>query len=93
MADLYWQTSWPMDHRPWIAPELYAPPSFEAYSQNRDPTMEAILSCREHLPGLVRPKHAGRESVRAVTFARFADAETARCMCVMMTRWSSASVS
>ena len=51
VADLYWQTSWPMDHRPWIAPELYAPPSFEAYSQNRDPAMEAILSCREHLPG------------------------------------------
>ncbi len=51
VADLYWQTSWPMDHRPWIAPELYAPPSFEAYSQNRDPAMEAVLSCREHLPG------------------------------------------
>ena len=51
VGDLYWQTSWPMDHRPWIAPELYAPPSFEAYSQNRDPALEAILSCREHLPG------------------------------------------
>ena len=51
VADLYWQTSWPMDYRPWIAPELYAPPSFEAYSQNRDPAMEAILACREHLPG------------------------------------------
>jgi hypothetical protein len=51
VADLYWQTSWPMDHRPWIAPELYAPPTFEACSQNRDPAMDAILSCREHLPG------------------------------------------
>jgi hypothetical protein len=51
VADLYWQTSWPMDHRPWIAPELYAPPTFETYSQNRDPAMEAILACREHLPG------------------------------------------
>ncbi len=51
VSDLYWQASWPMDHRPWIAPELYAPPSFEAYSQNRDPAMEALLSCREHLPG------------------------------------------
>jgi hypothetical protein len=51
VADLYWQTSWPMDHRPWIAPELYTPPTFEAYSQNRDPAMEAILSCHEHLPG------------------------------------------
>jgi hypothetical protein len=43
VADLYWQTSWPMDHRPWIAPELYAPPAFETFSQNRDPAMEAIL--------------------------------------------------
>jgi hypothetical protein len=50
VADLYWQTSWPMDHRPWIAPELYAPPSFLAYSQNLDPAMDAVLSCREHLP-------------------------------------------
>ena len=50
VADLYWQTSWPMDHRPWIAPELYAPPSFLAYSQNQDPAMDAVLSCREHLP-------------------------------------------
>jgi hypothetical protein len=40
-----------MDHRPWIAPELYAPPTFESYSQNRDSAMEAILSCREHLAG------------------------------------------
>jgi tetratricopeptide (TPR) repeat protein len=51
VSDLYWQSSWPMDHRAWIAPELYAPPSFEAYRANRDPAMEAILACREHLPG------------------------------------------
>ena len=51
VADLYWQTSWPYDHRPWIAPEIYAPPTFAAYSQNRDPAMEAILACHEHLPG------------------------------------------
>jgi hypothetical protein len=51
VADLYWQTSWPGDHRPWIAPELYAPPAFESYRQNRDPAMEAILACGEHLPG------------------------------------------
>jgi hypothetical protein len=51
VADLFWQTSWPMDHRPWIGPDLYAPPSFETYSQNRDPAMEAILSAGEHLPG------------------------------------------
>jgi hypothetical protein len=51
VGDLYWQTSWPMDDRPWIAPDLYTPPTFEAYSQNRDPAMEAILACHEHLPG------------------------------------------
>lgn len=51
VADVYWQTSWPEDNRPWIAPDLYAPPSFEAFSQNRDPAMEAILSSHEHLPG------------------------------------------
>lgn len=54
VSDLYWQNSSPMDRRPWIAPELYAPPTFEAYRENRDPAMEAILaiaSSKEHLPG------------------------------------------
>jgi hypothetical protein len=46
ISDLYWQTSWPTDHRPWIAPLLYAPPSFELYRANRDPAMEAILAYR-----------------------------------------------
>lgn len=51
VADLYWQTSWPVDHRPWIAPELYAPPTFESFSRNTDPAMDAILDCNEHMPG------------------------------------------
>jgi hypothetical protein len=51
VSDLLWQTSWPMDRRPWIAPELFAPPTFAAYRANRDPAMDAILACREHLPG------------------------------------------
>jgi hypothetical protein len=51
VADLYWQTSWPDDHRMWIPPEIYAPPTFETYRHNRDPAMEAILECVEHLPG------------------------------------------
>jgi hypothetical protein len=34
-----------------IAPEIYTPPSFQAYRANRDPAMEAILACQEHLPG------------------------------------------
>ena len=50
-ADLYWQTSWPMDHRPWIAPELYAPPTFESYRGNQDPALDAVLASREHLAG------------------------------------------
>jgi tetratricopeptide (TPR) repeat protein len=47
ISDLYWQTSWPMDHRSWIAPRLYIPPSFAAYRVNRDPALEAILAYSE----------------------------------------------
>lgn len=43
ISDLYWQRSWPMDDRIWIAPELPAPPTFAAYRDGRDPAMEAIL--------------------------------------------------
>ena len=46
ISDLYWQTSWPTDRRPWIAPLLYAPPTFDLYRANRDPAMEAILAYR-----------------------------------------------
>jgi hypothetical protein len=46
ISDLYWQTSWPMDHRPWIAPLLHTPPTFAAYRQQRDPALEAILGYR-----------------------------------------------
>jgi tetratricopeptide (TPR) repeat protein len=51
VADLYWETSWPFDCRPWVAPELYAPPTFDSYSRNEDPALDAILSSREHLAG------------------------------------------
>jgi hypothetical protein len=47
ISDLYWQTSWPMDHRHWIAPHLYIPPTFAAYAANRDPVLEAILAYSE----------------------------------------------
>jgi len=50
-ADLFWQTSWPEDHRTWTAPDIYAPPTFEAYRRNQDPALDAILAIREHLPG------------------------------------------
>ena len=47
ISDLYWESSVAMDYRTWIAPLLYAPPSFELYKANRDPAMEAILSYRQ----------------------------------------------
>ena len=48
VSDLYWQTSWPFDHRTAIPPDIYAPPTFAAYRDNRDPAMDAIL---DHLAG------------------------------------------
>ncbi|HXL80080.1 MAG TPA: tetratricopeptide repeat protein [Pyrinomonadaceae bacterium] len=47
ISDLYWQSSWPMDYRTWIAPQLYTPPTFVAYRANRDPAMEAILAYKQ----------------------------------------------
>ncbi len=44
ISDLLWQRSWPMDYRTWIAPQLYAPPSFALYKASRDPAVEAILA-------------------------------------------------
>ncbi len=51
VSDLLWQGTWPMDYRIWIAPTLYTPPTFAAFRANRDPALEAILACHEHLPG------------------------------------------
>jgi hypothetical protein len=51
VADLYWQTSWPIDARTWICPEIYAPPTFAAYAANVDPALSAILANSGHLPG------------------------------------------
>jgi hypothetical protein len=54
VSDLYWQTSWPMDHRTWIAPDLYAPPTFAGFAAGRDPAMDAILAvvaAGDDLPG------------------------------------------
>jgi tetratricopeptide (TPR) repeat protein len=50
-ADLFWQTSWPEDHRTWIAPDIYVPPTFAAFSRNEDPALDAILALREQFPG------------------------------------------
>jgi Tfp pilus assembly protein PilF len=48
ISDLLWQSSVAMDYRTWIAPLLYAPPSFELYKANRDPALEAILAYRNN---------------------------------------------
>jgi hypothetical protein len=47
VSELLWQSSWPSDRRTWIAPMLYAPPTFAAYRANRDPALEAILDDRK----------------------------------------------
>jgi tetratricopeptide (TPR) repeat protein len=52
VSDLLWQSGWAMDYRPWVAPLLYAPPTFALFRANRDPAMEAIRAVREHLPGI-----------------------------------------
>lgn len=44
VSHLYWQSSYPQDQRTWIAPQLYVPPTFEAYRRNGDAALEAILS-------------------------------------------------
>lgn len=44
VSDLFWQSSWPWDQRTWIAPAIYAPPTFKAYSANVDVALEAIKS-------------------------------------------------
>jgi ketosteroid isomerase-like protein/tetratricopeptide (TPR) repeat protein len=42
-SSLYWQSSVATDRRTWIAPELVAEPSIEAFAANRDPGLEAIF--------------------------------------------------
>jgi tetratricopeptide (TPR) repeat protein len=43
-SSLYWQSSTATDRRTWIAPTLVAEPSIAAFTQNRDPGMEAIFA-------------------------------------------------
>jgi tetratricopeptide (TPR) repeat protein len=44
ISDLYWQNSVAMDHRIWISPAIYVPPTFAAYSTNKDPVIDAIMA-------------------------------------------------
>lgn len=46
VSDLYWESAFPQDHRTWIAPQIYVPPTFKAYRANRDSALEAILEYR-----------------------------------------------
>jgi hypothetical protein len=47
VSDLYWAGGWATDYRTWIAPQIYAPPTFAMFRAGRDPAMEAIFSYRE----------------------------------------------
>ena len=51
VSDLLWQGTWPMDYRTWIAPTLYAPPTFAAFRANRDVALEAIFANTDQVPG------------------------------------------
>jgi hypothetical protein len=42
ISDLYWQSGWPWDRRPWIPPDLLTPPNWAAYRAGRDVALEAI---------------------------------------------------
>ena len=44
VSDLYWQNSVNTDHRTWIAPLIYMPPTFADYMTNRDSALESILN-------------------------------------------------
>jgi hypothetical protein len=55
VSDLYWQNTVAMDYRTWIAPQIYAQPTFAAYRANRDPAMEAILAHRPAAAGPAAP--------------------------------------
>jgi len=43
ISAVLWQSSWGVDKRIWIPPLLYAPPTFEAFKDNKDEAMEAVM--------------------------------------------------
>ena len=43
VSNLSWQSSYPQDHRSWIAPLIYLPPTFAAYRAQQDPALDAAL--------------------------------------------------
>ena len=44
VSTLPWFDSYPMDHRPWIMPDMLIPRTFEDWSSGRDRVLEAVLS-------------------------------------------------
>lgn len=44
ISSLYWQNAPAMDYRVWIAPDLAAEPTYEAFVANRDLALEAIFN-------------------------------------------------
>lgn len=44
VSDLYWQRSWPLDHRKWIPPDIPTEMTSAHFFAGRDPAMEAILA-------------------------------------------------
>ncbi|NNF07381.1 MAG: hypothetical protein HKN21_11520, partial [Candidatus Eisenbacteria bacterium] len=46
-SSLWWQFSDPRDARPWIAPDVPATESFEAFMAHRDVLLEAVWSYEE----------------------------------------------
>ena len=47
VSDRFWQSSYSQDKRTWIAPQIYLPPTFEAFRMNRDAALEAIINYKE----------------------------------------------
>jgi hypothetical protein len=58
VSDLLWQSGWPMDERPWVAPQFFTPPTFAAYRANRDSALDAIRALGLHLPSAVGSPYA-----------------------------------
>lgn len=60
----YIQDADPADYRPWIEPDVWAPPSVQAELEGRDPALEAVLAYRN-----APPPHAAVLAEMETTFA------------------------
>jgi tetratricopeptide (TPR) repeat protein len=43
VSDVLWQSGWPYDYRPWIAPDIEIEPTFADYTLGRDRALEAAF--------------------------------------------------